>query len=258
MNILRSSDDVVTIIQYTTTIYALTSFAYINYTILDLFVILFFYFVYCGIGIGIMYHRYWSHRSFTFKYRTLEKLFTLISALAGRGSPLGWVYVHRLHHAFSDTEKDPHSPLFARFKIFYPSLLNLGKDFNIKIIKDLLSKFHRRLNNYYVLLILAVVTTLSLIDVKLLFTCWIIPVCITAWMMSFSTFLNHHSGYINYETRDNSKNNLFFGYLMFGEGWHNNHHKFPNNYTTKQKWWEFDLSGLFLKVMEKMHLIQIK
>jgi stearoyl-CoA desaturase (delta-9 desaturase) len=224
----------------------------------DLFVILLFYFVYCGIGIGMMYHRYFSHHSFSFKHKFVEKIFTLISALAGRGSPLGWVYVHRLHHAFSDTEKDPHSPFFAKFRIFYPSLLGLVKEFNVKIVKDMLSKFHRKLNNYYVLFILSFTIVLSLIDVKLLFICWIIPVSITAWMMSFSTFLNHYWGYTNHETRDNSRNNLFFGYLMFGEGWHNNHHKFPNSYTTKEKWWELDITSIFLKIMEKLNLIQIK
>jgi stearoyl-CoA desaturase (delta-9 desaturase) len=69
------------------------------------------------LGIWMTLHRYYSHKSFNFRYLFLKYIFTLIAILAGRGSPLGWVYLHRQHHAYSDTEKDPHSPKNVGYKI---------------------------------------------------------------------------------------------------------------------------------------------
>lgn len=254
----RSSDIAVTIIQYTTTLLSLIALYYFNFSALDIFLIVFFYFCYCGIGIGMMFHRYWTHRTFTFNSKILNFVFGSLSILAGRGSPLGWVYIHRCHHAYSDTEKDPHSPLYAKFKIFVPSMLKLGEDFNIRIVKDMLSQDHRKINNYYNIIIASFILFLSLISIKVLFVVWIIPVALTAWAMSISTYVTHKYGYTNFAARDNSRNNLFFGYFMFGEGWHNNHHKNPGLHNNRVKFWEVDIIGYIIEILEIFKLVKIK
>ena len=58
--------------------------------------------------------------------------------------------------------------------------------------------------------------------------------------------VNHLSGYRNFETTDQSKNNFILGYLAWGEGWHNNHHHNQKKFHFQCKWWEFDLSGFII------------
>jgi stearoyl-CoA desaturase (delta-9 desaturase) len=61
-------------------------------------------------------------------------------------------------------------------------------------------------------------------------------------------------GYRNFETNDNSHNNIIMGLLTWGQGWHNNHHYAPGNYDfgsgTSGKWWEFDPCRLFLFLLK--------
>lgn len=250
-NLFRSSALSVSFIQIVSTILAISGIFFYGVGLEEALTIFLFYFLYCGIGIGMMYHRYFSHKSFEFKNKYVQLFCIACSLLAGRGSPIGWVHVHREHHAFSDTEKDPHSPKYKGWKILFPHLLNLGENFNIKLVKDLLSKPHRAINNYYMLIILAYVILLGLINPWLVIFVWAAPVALTAWMMDISTISNHTFGYTNFPTQDNSRNNFIFGYAMFGEGWHNNHHKHAANISNKVQWWEFDLIGLVIRFVKK-------
>lgn len=251
MKIFRSSALAVSFIQLTSTALAIAGIYFYGFGIVEIFTACFFYFIYCGLGIGMMYHRYFSHKSFEFKNRYVKNLFILFSLLAGRGSPIGWVHVHREHHAFSDTDRDPHSPKYKSWRILFPHLLHLGENFNIKLVKDLLSKSHRQINNYYMLIVLTYVVVLSLINPWLTIFVWAVPVALTAWMMDISTISNHTLGYTNFATSDNSKNNPVFGYLMFGEGWHNNHHKHAASVSNKVRWWEFDLISVVIHFVKK-------
>jgi stearoyl-CoA desaturase (delta-9 desaturase) len=62
-------------------------------------------------------------------------------------------------------------------------------------------------------------------------------------------------GYRNFETNDNSRNNVIFGYLGWGQGWHNNHHHDPKSFDfgtgVSGKWWEFDPCKIFLPFLGK-------
>jgi fatty-acid desaturase len=64
----------------------------------------------------------------------------------------------------------------------------------------------------------------------------------------------HVYGYRNYETNDNSRNNFVVAMLTSGEGWHNNHHADPNSSSNTHRWWEFDLTFLFLRLLELVGL----
>src|SRR6516225_7600403 len=58
-------------------------------------------------------HRYGAHRQFTMTkgWERFFHLFTFITQGASYLSPRGYAILHRMHHAFSDTPKDPHSPV---------------------------------------------------------------------------------------------------------------------------------------------------
>ena len=74
------------------------------------------YFLIGCFGISIGYHRYLAHKSFEFRWSWLQWPCLLFGCLAGTGSPLGWVAVHREHHRHSDRPGDPHSPHTIGYK----------------------------------------------------------------------------------------------------------------------------------------------
>jgi stearoyl-CoA desaturase (delta-9 desaturase) len=228
-----------------------TIYGLINYEIhsQEILIILAGYFLYSGLGVSLTYHRYFTHKSFEFKYQWIKKICMTFALLAGRGSPIGWVYVHRLHHGFSDTANDPHDPKRYGWKVFFPHMLHYGETINKKIIKDLFTREHVDINKFYLLFIIVWATILLLINPYLLVFFYLIPVFLSGLALDLFVFLSHAYGYRNHNTRDNSKNNWFISLILWGEGWHNNHHNSPNNYTTQEKWYEVDLLGYIIRLI---------
>jgi fatty-acid desaturase len=206
----------------------------------------FVYFLTGCLGITITYHRYLSHRSFKMP-KSLEYVFSILGALGGTGSTIGWVLVHRAHHRYSDKPGDPHSPHIGGWKnlfSIYDYKINL---FHAK--KLLKSKFHIFLHKYYYLILALWAAFLLVIGWKVLLFGFIIPVAIQIWASSISNFGNHLWGYRNFNTNENSRNTWWIAAITWGEGWHNNHHARPWSYTFKHKWWEFDISAVVIKII---------
>lgn len=203
------------------------------------------------LGISMTLHRYYTHKSFEMN-SLLHWVFTSIAIIAGRGSPLGWVYIHRLHHATSDTEKDPHSPHFNKFKIvgFKPTY-DESKKINYFIVKELLTKTHINIDKYYMLFILSYIILLGLINLNLIFYLWALPVfAVSVSQLAFNYFAHKH-GYRNFATKDHSTNNAYLWPFILGDAWHNNHHSNPAVVTTRIKWWELDPVDFIIRVIKK-------
>ena len=64
----------------------------------------------------------------------------------------------------------------------------------------------------------------------------------------------HMFGRRDYRARDESRNNWFVAALVFGEGWHNNHHAFPSSARHGLAWWQYDLSWWVIRGLEKIGL----
>lgn len=222
-----------------------------DFTWVSLIYILIGYFLYSGIGVSMTLHRYYSHHSFEFKSNTLKWICTWFAIVAGRGSPLGWVYVHRTHHKHSDTLQDPHDPTTVGWKIFFPHLLKYGDTINKRLIIDLLSKSHVNINKYYMMCILLWSAVLISISPSIFYFFYVIPLTMTWIALDLFVFLSHTYGYRNFETRDTSKNNWFISLILWGEGWHNNHHNNSKKYNLREKWWEFDTLALFINLIKK-------
>jgi stearoyl-CoA desaturase (delta-9 desaturase) len=65
----------------------------------------------------------------------------------------------------------------------------------------------------------------------------------------------HTFGGRMFETKDMSRNNLIVGLLAFGEGWHNNHHAFPNSAFHGMRWWQIDTSAYLIRILEKLGIV---
>ena len=64
----------------------------------------------------------------------------------------------------------------------------------------------------------------------------------------------HLWGRRTFRTADRSRNNVIFGVLAFGEGWHNNHHAFPNSPRHGLQWWQIDISYIVIRILEMLGL----
>jgi stearoyl-CoA desaturase (delta-9 desaturase) len=208
------------------------------------------FYVYSVLGISMMLHRYYSHKSF--KLNSLVKwVFTAFAVLAGRGSPLGWVYIHRIHHATSDTEKDPHSPHYDTFKFIGFKPVQENKKINHFIVKELLTTTHIQIDKYYFLIILGFLILLSIIDVNLIFYMWAIPVFVVSVTQTMFNYFAHMKGYRNFETTDRSTNNAYLWPFILGDAWHNNHHANAQNISTKVLKHELDPIGVLINLIKK-------
>jgi len=83
---------------------------------------------------------------------------------------------------------------------------------------------------------------------------------ISTVVTSHATFtinsLSHMLGRRRYETSDDSRNNPFLALLTFGEGWHNNHHRFPTSVRQGFYWWELDLTWLGLLCLRALGIVR--
>ncbi|MEZ5454747.1 MAG: acyl-CoA desaturase [Lysobacteraceae bacterium] len=217
------------------------------------------------------YHRYFSHKAFRTS-RAMQFVFALIGAMSVQRGPLWWAAHHRHHHRHSDQPADVHSPVqhsfwhshvgwflrrdaFAtdhaavadlsrfpelrwldRFDTLVPALLALA----LYLVGRWLEQAHPELGTSGAQLLVwgFVVSTVLLLHVT----------------VSVNS-LAHRVGTRRFETRDNSRNNLWLALLTFGEGWHNNHHHFPGAARQGFRWWEIDLTYYGLRLLALFGLI---
>ena len=201
------------------------------------------------IGATITLHRLLSHRSFVAP-KWFEYIGSIIATYGGGVSTIGWVAIHREHHRFSDTNCDPHSPAHI-----HPLAVQFRagiKNPSIKYAPDLLrSKFHVKINQYHWAITLLIFLSILAIDPRALVFAYFVPNLIYIHSGSLINTLNHMYGYRSYNTNDLSTNNLITGYLVAGEGWHNNHHNSPASPKFGRRWWEFDLGWQVIKLIQK-------
>jgi stearoyl-CoA desaturase (delta-9 desaturase) len=208
------------------------------------------FYCYSILGISMMLHRYYSHKSFDLN-DFVKWFFTIFAVLSGRGSPLGWVYIHRIHHGTSDTIKDPHSPHNKNFKFIGFRPIQENKKINYFIVKDLLTTAHIQIDRYYFLLILSFLIILGIVDYNLIFYCWAIPVFVVSATQTMFNYFAHTKGYRNFETPDRSTNNFYLWLFILGDAWHNNHHHNPRSISTKIKSHELDPLATIIEIIKK-------
>ena len=217
-------------------------------------------------------HRYAAHQVFTMSKTTERITFVLTWFFQGSSylSAYGYGVMHRMHHAYTDTENDPHSPSYD------PNLLammwktkNIYQDINkqrvaidVRFTKNVpqwksfdsfaSSRFSR------VLWILAYIVFFAYFTTEL----W-------QWLLLPITFLmapihgaiinwfGHVYGYVNFKMKNTSKNLFHFDFLMMGEGYHNNHHKNASRANFGVKWHEIDMTYLIMKLLNSVGIIRL-
>ncbi|KAK1436805.1 hypothetical protein QVD17_02588 [Tagetes erecta] len=220
----------------------------------------FFSYVLRGIfGITVSYHRNLAHRSFKLP-KWLEYTFAYLGVLSLQRDPIFWVSMHRYHHQYVDTEKDPHSPIFgfwfSHMAWLFDSAYILEKYQERKNVEDLKRQvFYRFIRRSY-LLHPAAFAALVYAFGGFTYLVWVMGVTIT--LGYHVTFLVnsvcHIWGNQVWNTGDLSKNNWWVALLTFGEGWHNNHHAFEYSARFGLEWWQIDIGWYLIRFLESIGL----
>jgi len=186
-------------------------------------------------------------------------------------NPRAYAIMHRMHHAYSDTEKDPHSPHFFKDVI---GMMIQTKNIYLDYVRFNIEPEPAFRDNY---------PTWPLIDkigdlwiTRLTFVLFYIAFYVQFadhwWMFlllpihflmgpihgAVVNWCGHKYGYSNYDNNDHSKNSLPLDFLMLGELFQNNHHKKPNNVNFALKWYEFDPSYPIIKLMHHLRIIRLR
>lgn len=232
---------------------SLFGFYYYGINIQTLGLSLFGYFLYGCLGIVVTFHRQLTHNSYE-THSVISKIGTFLGCMANTGSSISWTAIHVKHHLKSDRLGDPHSPWISGWKVF---LLDYPTDRKTmwRIRRLISDTYHQTLHNYYNLILIAYSLLLYLIGgFYLMVFLHLVPIVIVAIMSNIVNYAGHKESwfgsYRTYNLNDHSCNNWIWALPSWGEGWHNNHHRYPKSYTTQQKWWELDPSGLIIKLIK--------
>ncbi|XP_022956257.1 palmitoyl-monogalactosyldiacylglycerol delta-7 desaturase, chloroplastic-like [Cucurbita moschata] len=193
-------------------------------------------------GVTISYHRNLSHKSFKLP-KWLEYLFAYCGVHAFQGNPIAWVNTHRYHHQFVDTEKDPHSSIngfWFSHLIWY--LQEIDESASKMIERDLEKQtFYRFLRKTYIYHLIALAVILYSMGGAPFFiwgTC--VRTVIYLHAISSANSICHIWGKRPWKTNNLSTNNWVVNLLLFGEGWHSNHHAFEYSARMGIEWRQFD------------------
>ena len=200
------------------------------------------------VGVSAGLHRYLTHKSFaTSKFWEIVMLW--VSVPATIGTPLSWAGTHRLHHAFSDTTKDPHSPKVLGL---VKSYLHMWNKITIPsaLVSDILkNKTAKYIHMNYLKILTVYIITLYTINPVLGVLIYSIPAVLVFHITGIINSLGHGLGYRNSNTKDTSTNSKFIALFTAGEGLHNNHHAYPKSPIFSIKKYEIDITQYFIKMI---------
>ncbi len=213
-------------------------------------------YIFTAFGTTVGYHRMLTHRSFE-AHPAVRAIFLALGSMAFQGRADVWASTHIQHHAETDTDSDPHSPIHGFFHAHmgWFTMRRMDAQFDKYgkwLLKDPMIQFFSNTFIFWTFLTL------------------LIPFLIGGWTgLLWGGFVrifltNHVTWSVNsvchtmgkrmFETSDLSKNNWLVGLLAMGEGWHNNHHAFPRSAFHGMRWWQFDSSSYVIMLLEKLGL----
>lgn len=178
-----------------------------------------------------------------------------------------WVAVHRKHHAHCETDEDPHSPQITGIaSVLFGGVL-LYRDAAKET--DTIGRYGRGTpddwleRHVYGRHRFAGIGLMAVIDVILFgvagLAIWLVQMLwIPWWAAGVINGLGHYWGYRNFETSDASRNLSPIGILIGGEELHNNHHAYSQSARLSNKWWEFDIGWLYIRLLEIVGLARVR
>ena len=212
----------------------------------------FMYFLIFGFGVSLTFHRSIAHKALDIN-PIVELVGKFFASMGGTGGPITWVLIHRAHHRYSDTDKDPHSARDVLKYVVgkYPKVDTRG------IRKLAQSKFNKFMHRRYYLVILAYGALWATLGVEYFCYGFVYPMVlnmIAGHLINWYTHSNFPGNYRLFDTKDTSNNNIIIGLLTWGEGFHNTHHGHTKRTNFAVQSWEIDITYLFALLLRKLRL----
>ncbi|MDB6080903.1 MAG: putative fatty-acid desaturase, partial [Chlamydiia bacterium] len=224
----------------------------------------FFYFSLCTSSLGVIissivlffltglsitggYHRYYSHSTYKTNY-AVEAVLLFFGSMAAQASALRWSFEHRLHHAYVDTDNDPYS---VKRGFWYAHILWLFKKpapIDKKVVPDLFKNPLVMFQHNHYLACMLTSNVIAFVTVGYFFNDWLGAFVLAWWTRLFclhhsTWFINslaHYWGAQSFNREQTAVDNYIISFLTFGEGYHNYHHTFANDYRNGIRWYHFD------------------
>jgi stearoyl-CoA desaturase (delta-9 desaturase) len=231
-------------------------------------------YVITALGIEAGMHRYFTHRAFEAP-EPIKVLLGVAGSMAAQGPIVFWVATHRLHHAFADTDRDPHSPrpqghgAGGRAKGLWHGhagwLFGVKKTDWSRHVRDWLADRRiMKINAWYFPIVLLGIVAPAVVGGLVTQSMhgfvggmlWggfarIFALDQATWAVNS---LGHTVGNREFHLRDGSRNIGALAPPTMGGSWHNNHHARPGLAQTRRHWWQLDMAGDFIRVLDLVGL----
>ena len=223
------------------------------------------------LSVTLCYHRYFSHRCFNTS-RWFQFVLAFWGATNLQRGPIWWAAIHRHHHGNSDTEDDWHSPRYGFWHAHHgwlesPQILLASYE----RVGDLTRYPELRfLDTFYFIPPLLLAAALAVFGAHLEAnhpilgtSAWQMLVwgffvrTAVVWQLTFSVnSIMHKWGSRRFDTSDDSRNSHLMGVVTLGDGYHNNHHRYPMSARHGFYWWEIDVTYYVIKLFEVLGLVR--
>ncbi|RZL93962.1 MAG: acyl-CoA desaturase [Variovorax sp.] len=217
-------------------------------------------------AVTIFLHRHQAHRALDL-HPLVSHFFRFWLWLTTGMVTREWAAIHRKHHASCETSEDPHSPqihgigkvLLEGAELYRVEARNAAtlEKYGRGTPDDWIErKLYARYSRLGIGLMLG-------IDVALFgpigLSMWAVQML---WIPVFAAGIingvGHYWGYRNFSPDDNSSNVVPWGILIGGEELHNNHHAYVTSARLSNKWWEFDIGWMYIRILEILHLARVR
>ena len=217
-------------------------------------------------------HRYAAHGAFKMS-RGWEKFFYILTFITQGSSYMSartYALLHRLHHAYTDTEDDPHSPTYSKnaFDLMNQTRLKYADIYNRKMVVE--EKFLKNLPDWQAFDRIAhpwftrILWIVAYVAFYFYFVTapwqWIfLPITILIGPVhgGIINWFAHKYGHTNFAMNNTSRNLFYIDVLMLGEAYHNNHHKFPSSINFGVKRNEIDPIYFIILLFNRLGIIRL-
>jgi stearoyl-CoA desaturase (delta-9 desaturase) len=212
-----------------------------------------------GFGVTVGFHRMASHRSFLTN-PVVKFVLLALGCMPLQGNPIEWAATHLKHHAVSDREGDPHSPLEGFWHAHFGWLFGVGvgtADPHVycrHLLKDPIAVFVSR--TFWLWVALGLLIPFAIDGWQGLLWAGLVRIFLQQHITWSVNSVCHCFGKRPFNTNDESRNEWLVGLLTLGDGWHNNHHAFPRSAYHGLRWWQIDLSNYLIWTLERLGLVR--
>jgi len=245
-----------------------------GWSVVDLSSFLIFY-VATGVGVALGMHRYFTHRSFE-THLPIRVLLAGLATMAFQGTILRWVIDHRRHHAHADQTGDVHSPYvdpsgrdrdglgglaYAHIGWMFDGTATDPDIFGRDLMQDRVVMFFTKTHRLWLFVSLALpyVYGYVLAGPSGALSSMLIGGCLRTSVLHNVVWsvnsIGHSHGTEDFAQSNHSRNSLILALLTFGDGWHNNHHRFPRSAFHGLKPTEIDINGMIISTLERAGLV---